>query len=159
MGRASRTAFLIVMGVCFLWVPATYTFGSGLIEPTRTLEGEKAKPGQLSIFSEPPGLRVLLDGKDVGKTPVHLEIVGIGSHDLRVEGKETTISIAAGDIRRLSFFKGAFIEIPFKEKVTREQPKVVKGTPLQEAGSEQKAETREKLEPGYFPLNPRGPIY
>ena len=159
MGRAYRTALLIAMGVSFWWLPATYSSGSGLIEPTRTLDEEKAKPGQLSIFSEPPGLRVLLDGKDVGKTPVHLEAVGQGSHDLRVEDKETTISIAAGEVRRLSFFRGAFVEIPLQQKMPLEQPTAVNDKPIQEPASEQTTQKREKLQPGYFPLNPRGPIY
>ncbi len=78
---------------------------------------------------------------------------------LRVEDKETTISIAAGEVRRLSFFKGAFVEIPLQQKMTREQPTAVNDKPIQEPASEQTAEKREKLQPGYFPLNPRGPIY
>ena len=43
---------------------------SDLIEPTRTLEGTSDQSAKLSVFSEPPGLQVTLDGAAIGKTPV-----------------------------------------------------------------------------------------
>ena len=159
MIRVKRIVLINAMIACCLWLPATYCLGSGLIEPTRTLEGEKPKPAKLSIFSEPPGLKVLLDGKAVGITPVHLEVVGQGSHDLQVEGRETAIIIAPGEVRRLSFFKGEFIDFPVEEDKPREEPKAAPEKSTQQAGAEQAADKNEELEPGFFPLNPRGPIY
>lgn len=150
MGRVSRKALLIVVGVCFLWMQATNCLGSGLIEPARTLEGEKAATGRLSIFSEPPGLKVMLDGKAVGTTPVHIESVNQGSHDLKIEDKETAILINPGETRRLSFFKGEFIEIPVKEDKPSEETQAANEKPAQQAGSEQVTEESEKLEPGFF---------
>jgi hypothetical protein len=159
MGQASRTALFIAMGIYFLWTLATHCFGSGLIEPTRTLEGDRAEPGQLSIFSEPPGLMVMLDGKDVGKTPVHLESVDQGSHGVRIEDQETVILITSGETHRLSFFKGEFIEIPVKEDKPSEKTQTANKKPVQQAGSEQATKENESLEPGFFPLKPGGPIY
>ena len=118
---------------CLLWMPVTFSFGAELIEPTRTIKGENVEPGKLFVFSEPPGLMVTLDGKALGKTPVQLDSVDQGSHELRVAGKETTILITAGEILRLSFFKGRFIEIPPEETGAPKQPHTVE-KPLQKPG-------------------------
>ena len=147
------------MIVYFLWMPAAQCFGGELIEPTRTLNGENVKPGKLFVFSEPPGLAINLDGKAVGNTPVSLESIPQGTHVLRVKNEETTVIMAPGEVRRLSFFKGKFIEIPAKEKGAPEQPQTVGEKPAHKPESEQKGQKSEKFEPGYFPLNPRGPIY
>jgi len=140
-------------------MPAINSFGAELIEPTRVLEDDNQKSGQLSVFSEPPGLGVTLDGKAIGKTPLILKSVAQGTHVLRIEKKETMITIGPGEVRRLSFFKDAFVEIPAEEKVTREAPKAAEQMPVRVSDSEQSAEKSQKLEPGYFPLNPRGRIY
>ena len=159
MGQIMRNALFLATIVCFLWMPAAQCFGGELIEPTRTLKGENVKPGKLFVFSEPPGLAINLDGKAVGKTPVSLETIPQGTHVLRVKNEETTIIMAPGEVRRLSFFKGKFIEIPSEETGALEPPQTVEQQPVQKPGSEQKSQNSEKLEPGYFPLNPRGPIY
>ena len=137
----------------------TQCFGSELIEPTCTLKGENVKPGKLFVFSEPPGLAINQDGKAVGKTPVSLESIPQGTHVLRVKKEETTIIMAPGEVRRLNFFRGKFIEIPSEETGAPEPPQAMEQQPAQKPGSEQKSQNSEKLAPGYFPLNPRGPIY
>ena len=147
------------MAACLMWMPVTYCFGADLIEPTRTLKGENVKTGQLFVFSEPPGLVVTLNGKTLGNTPVLLESVEQGTHELQVAGKETIIDIAPGETRRLSFFNGKFIEIPTEETAAPEPPQAMEQQPAQKPGSEQKSQTSEQLEPGYFPLKPSGPIY
>jgi hypothetical protein len=147
------------MTVCFLWMPATQCFGDELIEPARTLKSENVKPGKLFVFSEPPGIAINLDGKAVGKTPVILGSIPQGTHVLRVKNEETTIIMAPGEVRRLSFFKGKFIEIPSEETGAPEPPQTVEQQPAQKPGSEQKSQNSEKLEPGYFPLKPSDPIY
>ena len=159
MGRISRQALFIVMSAWFLWMPATYCLGAELIAPTRALKGENQPPGKLSIFSEPPGLGVTLDGKAIGKTPLSIESVSQGTHLLRVENKETTIIMGPGEARRFSFFKGVFIEMQAEPKTAREPPTVAAEKPVQASDSEQTAEKGKNLEPGYFPLNPRGPLY
>ena len=159
MGQIIRSALFLAMIVCFLWMPATQCFGGELIEPTRTLKGENVKPGKLFVFSEPPGIAINLDGRAVGKTPVILESIPQGTHVLRVKNEETTIIMAPGEVRRLSIFKGKFIEIPSEETGAPEQAQTVEQQPAQKPGSEQKSQNSEKLEPGYFPLKPSGPIY
>ncbi len=159
MRRVSRKALCIAMGAYFLWMPATYSFGAELIEPTRTLEGENQQPGRLSVFSEPPGLGVRLDGKAIGKTPLTIDSISQGTHLLRVGDKETKITIDPGEARRVSFFKDAFVELPAEEKVPRQAPTAAEKQPVHVSGSQQPAEKGQKLEPGYFPLNPRGRIY
>jgi hypothetical protein len=57
------------------------------------------------------------------------------------------------------FFKGKFIEIVPEQTDAAAQPQTAEQKPVQQPGSEQKSQNSEKLEPGYFPLNPRGPIY
>ncbi len=59
----------------------------------------------------------------------------------------------------MSFFKDAFVEIPVEEKVSRVAPTAAEEQPVRMSGSEQPPEKSQKLEPGYFPLNPRGRIY
>ena len=44
-----------------------------MIEPTRTLKKTSADPGQLTVFSEPPGQVVKIDGAPVGKTPLRIQ--------------------------------------------------------------------------------------
>ena len=159
MGQIKRNALFLTMIVGFLWMPAVQCFGGDVIEPTRTLEDGNVKTGKLFVFSEPPGIAIKLDGKAVGKTPVSLEALPQGTHVLRVKNEETTIIMAPGEVRRLSFFKGKFIEIPSEETGAPEPPQTAGQQPAQKPGSEQKSQDSEKLEPGYFPLNPRGPIY
>ena len=152
-------ALFVAMIVCFLWMPVAQGFDGELIAPTRTLKGENVKPGKLYVFSEPPGLKVILDGKTLGKAPIYLESVGQGAHQLRVADKETTLYVTAGEVRRLSYFKGRFVEVPVEGESTGKQPRTgeTERTPKQSA--EEKPEKAEQLEPGYFPLKPSGPIY
>ena len=159
MGQILRNALFLSIFVFSLCMPAAQCFGTELIGPTRTMEEENQHPGKLLVFSEPPGLAITLDGKAVGKTPVSLESIPLGTHVLKVENKETTVIMAPGKVRRLSLFKGKFIEIPSKETGAPEQPQTVEQKPARKPDSEQEGQKSEKLEPGYFPLSPRGPIY
>jgi hypothetical protein len=159
MGRNSLNALRMLMVVCLFWMPATDSFGAELIEPTRVLEGDIQQPGRLSVFSEPPGLGVTLDGKAIGQTPVNIDSISPGTYLLWVGNKETMIAIGPGENRRLSFFKDAFIEMPAEEKMSREALQAAEEKPVIMSGSEQPSENSRKLEPGYFPLNPGGRIY
>ena len=98
-------------------LPASNAFSAGeLIEPTRTLDSSGKPEGKLVVFSEPPGLPVSLDGRSIGKTPTSIEEVNPGVHNLRVESKETEITIEPGKTMAISLFKGYFVRIPEPEE-------------------------------------------
>jgi hypothetical protein len=129
-----------------------------LIAPTRTLDSEKGLMEKLSVFSEPPGLDVTLDGTEIGKTPIISREVESGPHIIRIQDSETKIFVIPGKALQYSWFKGSFIEIPERKKeVQQPETKDVK-TP-QKTKSKQKAEKEIELQPLYWPLNPRGPIF
>ena len=44
-----------------------------------------ATTGQLEVATEPPGARVLLDGQELGMTPVRKEGLATGEHEIQVE--------------------------------------------------------------------------
>jgi len=56
-----------------------------LIEPTRNFGEKTEMTSRLTILSEPPGLKISLDGKGLGKTPAFMLEVKPGIHDLRVK--------------------------------------------------------------------------
>ncbi len=94
--------------------------GEDLIAPTRTLEGREELPGRLTVVSEPPGLKVFLDGAEIGETPVWLNEVKPGSHTLRVQDSKRDVYVEPGKTVTLSYFKGSFIDVPEKKEVARE---------------------------------------
>jgi len=93
-----------------------------LIPPTRTLQAPHELPAQLTVFSEPPRLRVFLDGSEIGRTPVRRQQVKAGTYALRVQHSETEMKVGRGEEVRISGFKGAFIHIPKSEKAAEELP-------------------------------------
>ncbi len=134
---------------------------SELIEPTRTLNGNKKHIGHLSVFSEPPKMTVYLDGEKIGTTPVVSHTVSSGKHLLHVGKVEKEFYILSGESQRYSIHKGRLIQIPAKKKQllqqTREQdekPRVEKEKPENDSKDDE-----DLPPPNYFPLNPRGPIY
>jgi len=157
--RANKP-FLILLAlgaVCALFSAGPH---AQLIEPTRSLEGTPDGTGLLNVLSEPPGMDVQLDGSVIGKTPIFSARFPPGVHVLRVGGSETEIQIAAGKTFAISWFKGAFIEIP----ETAKPPAETAQAPPKPAAAPQ-PEERPTAQPGaandpyYWPLNPRGPIY
>ena len=95
----------------FLMIQSLSVFAE-LIEPSRTLKGQQKPMGRLSVFSEPPELDVLLDGVEIGKTPVISKEVTSGVHILRLKDTEKEITILSGKSLQLSLFKDSLIEIP-----------------------------------------------
>ena len=73
---------VFVFGFAFLLVYSP-AWSSELIKPTRALDSTGEKLGKLSVFSEPPGLEVTLEGTIIGKTPIFLDEVKPGSHRLQ----------------------------------------------------------------------------
>jgi hypothetical protein len=63
--------------------------------------------GSMYLDSRPPGARIFLDGKDVGKTPLTLSDIKVGSHPLRFElagykTLNTTVTVRAGQQERVT---------------------------------------------------------
>ena len=102
-----------------LLLAASISFGGELIPPSRTLQGAKEPNGKLTVVSEPPGLRVFLDGSKIGKTPIWLKQVKPGPHKLRVKQSETDIYVKPGKILQISLFKDSFV---IKEAELEKEP-------------------------------------
>jgi hypothetical protein len=132
---------------------------SDLIEPTRTLSSPAEHRERLSVFSEPPGLDVYMDGVPIGKTPVVDLKVAPGRHVIRLKDVETEIDAEPGKSIKLSWFQGTFINIPVEKQESRVQQSDEKNETLEINISGQSDDKKEKLQPLYWPLNPEGPIF
>jgi len=141
----------------FLTLQPVFAFAE-LIEPSRTLEGQQKQMGRLSVFSEPPDLDVLLDGINIGKTPVISKEVTPGTHVLRVKETEEKIVILPETSLRMSLFKDSLIEIPEKKIKVPTQPKPEEQPAMPEKEPENSEKEKKQLDPFYFPTNPGGPI-
>jgi hypothetical protein len=133
-------------------------FASDLIEPTQTLSSRDSKVGNLSVFSEPPGLEVRMDGTVIGKTPVEVKAVESEVHVIQVKGSEIDIYVRPGESVKLSWFKGSFIKIPVEVEEARQQQNGEKKEVPPKEKSEQSAK-KVDLQPLYWPLDPKGHIY
>ncbi len=118
------TKITIVFGLVFLLVYSP-AWSSELIKPTRALDTSGEKLGKLSVFSEPPGLEVTLEGAIIGKTPIFLDEVKPGSHRLQVKNSETDITIEPGKTLKISLYKKKFILVPATDKKPLKQPETV----------------------------------
>jgi len=103
-------------------------WSSELIKPTRALDSSGENPGKLSVFSEPPGLEVALEGEIIGKTPIFLDEVKPGSHRLQVKNSETDITIEPGKTLKISLYKDKFILVPATDNKPPKQPETVETT-------------------------------
>jgi hypothetical protein len=141
-----------------LLLVAELSLASDLIEPSRTLKSEDNRVGILTISSEPPRLDVKMDGTAIGQTPIVLQEVEPGIHVIQVQDAETQIFVGPGKSIQLSWFKGAFIEIPAEVNEIPEQPSSAK----KEVARKETlgpSDKEIKLEPLYWPLNPEGQIF
>ena len=109
------------MSFAFLLVYSP-AWSSELIKPTRALDSTGEKLEKLSVFSEPSGLEVTLEGTIIGKTPLFLDEMKPGSHRLRVKNTETDITIEPGKTLQISLYKDKFILIPATDKKPSKQP-------------------------------------
>ena len=87
-----------------------------LIGPTRSLKSTAEDPGQLTVFSEPPGLSIKLDGTLVGQTPMRIKAVDPGAHQLQVRESVTEIYVEPGQTFHISLFKNKFIQFQVAKK-------------------------------------------
>ena len=124
MKKTIKITIVLVFGLAFLLVYSP-AWCSELIQPTRALDSTGEKLGKLSVFSEPPGLEVRLEGTIVGNTPILLDEVESGSHRLRVKDSETDITIEPGKTLQISLYKDKFILIPATDKKSPKQPETV----------------------------------
>jgi hypothetical protein len=112
---------------------------AGLIEPTRSLKATAEDPSQLTVFSEPPGLSIKLDEKFVGQTPMRMNAVDLGTHQLRVGESVTEIYVEPGETFHISLFKNKFILFQVTKKEALEPSAAGKtstsGTPAPEPSS------------------------
>ena len=131
-----------------------------LIEPTRSLQGAAEEKGLLKVLSEPPGMEVHVDGRLIGETPIFSARLRSGAHVLRIQDAEIDICLASGKTTTISWFKGRFIEIPEMAKSPPEMAKEPQPPPAKPKPDEEPGVRREPaIDPYYWPLNPRGPIY
>jgi hypothetical protein len=93
-----------------------------LIEPTRNIGEKTEELSRLTVVSEPPGLKVALDGKGLGKTPAFLVEVKSGLHTLKVRNLETEIYLEPGKILKVSLFKDEFVQVPVEVKAPEKKP-------------------------------------
>lgn len=121
--RLHNELMLLVIMVSLNLIVISPAVPAELIEPSRSLGGEQQPTtGRLSVLSEPPGLKITLDGDSLGKTPTFMVEVQEGIHTLRVKESETDIYIKPGKTLKISLHKDEFILIPVKEKQVEEQP-------------------------------------
>jgi hypothetical protein len=125
------TGFFIIIGFNFSALQA------GLIEPTRSLKATAEDPGRLTVFSEPPGLNIKLDGKFVGQTPMRINMVDPGAHQLQVGESVTEIYVEPGQPFHISLFKDKFIQFQVAQKEASGAGKTLASeTPAPEPSSE-----------------------
>ena len=136
--------FLLLCG-WFAGFVVHFAAAGELLEPTRSLEGPSKEVGKLTIVSDPPGLDIVLDGADLGKTPVWQKDVKAGAHDLRVKDKETNILVEAGKSLGVSLHKGEFIIIPQKEETAVAEQKPAVQVPEEAPRSSQQQEEKKEL--------------
>ena len=156
--RIFSKLFFLGLFLAFGFVVVTSVISGELIKPTRTLQSSETTPGTLSVFSEPPGLDVLLNQSNIGKTPILSMEVAPGTHTLKVEDSETEISVIPGKPLRLSLFKGKFIEIKDQQKETTQKPKKDAAEQKTVEPAQEKTGYQPKYDPAYWPLKPGGPI-
>jgi hypothetical protein len=122
MAMLSKGLLFPVSVLVSLLVASLVCHGGELIPPSQTLQGPRQIPAKLTVLSEPPGLKVFLDGSEIGKTPVRQRQVKAGSYTLRVKDSETEIEAGPGEELKISLFKGSFIHIPKTERAAEKQP-------------------------------------
>jgi hypothetical protein len=111
-----KIAFIAFFAFLMCVTPGSHCLASELIAPTQTLQRKAQEQGRLTVFSEPPRLQVLLDGKNAGNTPLWLRDVKAGWHTVRIKKKETRIYLGPRKALAVGLFKGSFITFPEKKK-------------------------------------------
>ncbi|MCA1584184.1 MAG: PEGA domain-containing protein [Acidobacteria bacterium] len=82
------------------------------VRPPSPAAAASRATGTLLVESRPPGARVTVDGKAVGTTPLTLESLTVGTHEVRIERDgytpwTTTVTVEAGARARVAASLGA----------------------------------------------------
>ena len=152
-----KLLFLCLFPV-FLFGTVTFAVGGELIQPTRTLKSAEKLPGELSVFSEPPGLDVFLNQSKIGKTPILFMEVTPGTYSLKVKDAETQIYVIPGKSLRLSLFKDKFVQFKEQQEESIQKPEKETAEKKPAESAREKKEYQPEYDPGYWPLKPSGPI-
>ena len=128
------TGFFTIMVVNFSALQAE------LIEPTRSLKATAENPGRLTVFSEPPGQSIKLDGNFIGQTPMRINEVAPGTHQLQVGESVTEIDVEPDQAFHISLFKNKFIQFQVAKNQASEpsgaRKTLTSETPTAESASE-----------------------
>ena len=107
-------AIIAVIGVGRWYIPGHNTPATETVEPAPAPAAaapkkvEATKPGNLAVTTQPPGAHVMLDGKDVGESPVLLDSVAAGKHTLTFITPSGTVKKSI----RMESGKPLSIEVP-----------------------------------------------
>ena len=128
----------IVFGVVFF---AVFGFNlvvpqAELIEPSRSLKTASGGPGHLTVFSEPPGLDVKLDGASIGSAPIRVKALEPGIHRLQVGDSVTDIYIEPGQTFHISLFRNRFIKFEVAQQEAAASPDTNELSAVEQLGSE-----------------------
>ena len=115
-----------------------------LIEPSRSLKSTAEDTGQLTVFSEPPGLNIKLDGTLIGQTPMRMNAVDAGTHQLQVGESSTEIKVKPGQAFHISLFKNRFIQFQVARKEALEAGKKSTPAPVAPEPSAENLRTKEE---------------
>jgi hypothetical protein len=147
---------LIVLGI----IASGCLAGAELIEPSRNLDAGSNELGRIWVFSEPPGLSVRIDGKEVGVTPIVSREIEAGGHTVRVADNSTEVQVPPGEGVRLSFFRGQILVLTDMEPAASRSAQPKPGpSPAPPRTDSQPPQRGPANQPAFWPLNPRGQIY
>ncbi len=114
LAAAAVVAIIAVIGVGRWYIPGHNTPATETVEPAPAPAAaapkkvEATKPGNLAVTTQPPGAHVMLDGKDVGESPVLLDSVAAGKHTLTFITPSGTVKKSI----RMESGKPLSIEVP-----------------------------------------------
>lgn len=117
--------FVVFLAGFFTIIVLNYSaLQAELIEPSRSLKSTAEDTGQLTVFSEPPGQNIKLDGAFIGQTPMRMNTVHPGTHHLQVGESSTEIKVKPGQAFHISLFKNRFIQFQVAREEAPETGKI-----------------------------------
>jgi hypothetical protein len=114
LAAAAAVGIIAVIGVGRWYIPGHNKAATETTEPAPATpppapkKAEAVKPGSLAVTTEPAGAHVMLDGKDVGESPVTIDGVAPGKHTLTFITSSGTVKKAI----RMEAGKPLSVEVP-----------------------------------------------
>ena len=142
--KKMRTLLVFLTGFFTIIVLNYSALQAELIEPSRSLKSTAEDTGQLTVFSEPPGLNIKLDGTLIGQTPMRVNAVDAGTHQLQVGKSSTEIKVKPGQAFHISLFKNRFIQFQVARKEASEAGKIATPAPVAPQPSAENLRTKEE---------------